>query len=246
MNLKKGIILAGGNGSRLAPLTTVVNKHLLPIDKRFIIDYPINTLKKMGVKNITVILGGEHFDQVAAYLKDGDGWDVTFNYVYQGKPSGIAQAINLCKPYVEDEENFAVILGDNIFEKPISWKKNPIYNPDSAKIVLYKNCDLNRFGVASLDKNKKIVNIVEKPRVISDDFDNYAIAGCYVFNRDYFNYFKNLKPSARGEYEITDIINQYIKSNDLQYAIADGWWSDAGTFESINLVRDLIKNSNIF
>jgi glucose-1-phosphate thymidylyltransferase len=241
--MNKGIILAGGNGTRLAPLTTVVNKHLLPINERFIIDYPINTLKKMGCKHITIILGGNHFDQVAYYLKDGTDWGVKFNYVYQGKPSGIAQAINLCKPYVEDEENFAVILGDNVFEKPIIWDKTKYFNPTSAKIVLYNTpgLSINRFGVVSLDQKEKIVNIIEKPKVLNDALRNYVITGCYVFNRDYFEYYKQLKPSDRGEYEITDIIKQYSDNHDLDFTFSDGWWSDAGEFASIDRVRDLIK-----
>lgn len=243
--IKKGIILAGGTGSRLAPLTSVVNKHLLPINERFIIDYPINTLKQMGVTNISIILGGEHFDQVVSYLKDGSDWGVTFNYVYQGKPVGIAQAINICQPYVESEDSFCVILGDNIFQKPIEWQNKKTLNPFTAKIALCNVPDLNRFGVASIDHTDKIIKIEEKPITIDENLRNYAITGCYLFNRDYFNYFQNIDKSARGEYEITDIIKQYISNNDLQYSFNEGWWSDAGTFESIDLVRSLVKKEPV-
>lgn len=239
--MRKGIILAGGTGSRLAPLTTVVNKHLLPIHDKFIIDYPIHTLKQMGVKNITIILGGDHFDQVCYYLKDGAEWGVTFNYVYQGKPTGIAQAINLCQPYVENEDEFVVVLGDNIYTKPINWTTGGLQNPFTAKIALYKHPESYRFGVASLDQTGKIVKIEEKPKVLDESLDNYAITGCYLFNRDYFNYYKNLEPSARGEYEITDIIMQYLRAGDLEHFIIDGCWSDAGTFSSIEEVRSMLK-----
>lgn len=241
MGIRKGIILAGGTGSRLRPLTNCTNKHLLPINNKFIIDYPINTLKKIGCEHITIVLGGEHFDQVAAYLKDGADHGVVFNFVFQGPPRGISEAINRCQPYVENEDNWAVCLGDNIFEKPITFPSQN-GNRSSAKIVLHNHQELQRFGVASL-RDGKIVKIAEKPTTIDAALDNYAITGCYVFNRDYFDYFKKTKQSARGEFEITDIIEQYIANDDLEYSIIDGnWnWSDAGTFQSIDAVRQFEK-----
>lgn len=237
--MKHGILLAGGTGSRLYPLTHVVNKHLLGVDGRFIIDYPLNTLKQMGCKHVTVILGGNHFSQVVDHLKDGSAHDMNINYVYQGAAQGIAQAISLCEPYVRHESQFAVILGDNIYENPVNFS----YNEDEdefmcPQIVLHKHAELNRFGVASLNQNKEIVKIEEKPKVIDTKCDNYAITGCYLFDYDFFWYFQGLKPSARGEYEITDIINIYHRDGKLKYNFTDGLWSDAGTHESIAYLND--------
>jgi|ERR1700722_736169 len=242
--MKKAILLAGGTGSRLLPFTKLINKHLMPIIDKPIIDYPINTLVGMGVKYLTVVLGGANFAQVVNYLENGSKFGLNINYVFQGEPKGIAEAINLCQPYVEDEEAFAVILGDNLYTKPINWPTlgGPGgHDPFSAKITLYRHPDLYRFGVASIDQTRKIVRIEEKPKTLDESLENYAITGCYQFNRDYFNYYKNLKLSARGEYEIVDIITQYLKNGDLQYFIIDGCWSDAGTFESIEEVRTMLK-----
>ncbi len=235
--MKNGIILAGGTGSRLFPLTHVVNKHLLGVDGKFIIDYPINTLKQMGVENVTVILGGAHFSQVVGYLQDGARYGMNFNYVYQGEPKGIAHAISLCKRYVSDQDEFSVILGDNIYENPVNWQP---YS-GSAQIVLHKHPELTRFGVASLDLGE-IVNIQEKPKTINSNYDNYAITGCYLFTNEYFDFFKKMTPSARGEYEITDIINSYNKESKLEWTSVDGLWSDAGTHESISYVNDYFYN----
>lgn len=230
--IKNGVILAGGTGSRLYPLTHVVNKHLLGVSGQFIIDYPINTLKQMGVENITVILGGAHFSQVVGYLQDGNRYGLNFNYVYQGDPKGISHAISLCKRYVADADQFAVVLGDNIFENPIVWNK-----VNSAQIVLHRHPELNRFGVASLQDNK-ILKIEEKPQVINHNYDNYAITGCYLFDNQYFDYFQQISPSARGEYEITDIINRYNQDNKLGWTTINGLWSDAGTHQSIAYVNN--------
>ena len=235
--IKNGIILAGGTGSRLFPLTHVVNKHLLGVNGQFIIDYPINTLKQMGVENITVILGGAHFSQVVGYLQDGSRYGLNFNYVYQGDPKGISHAISLCKRYVSDSDQFAVVLGDNIFEQPIAWN-----DKDKAQIVLYRHPELNRFGVASLDKNNKIVKIEEKPKTLSSQYRNFAITGCYLFDNQYFDYFSQIVPSARGEYEITDIIHKYNTDNKLGWTTTSGLWSDAGTHQSISYVNDYFYN----
>lgn len=234
MQVKSGIILAGGTGSRLAPLNNLLNKHMVPVYNKFIIDYPLDTLKNMGVTNVTVVLGGSHFSQVVSHVKDGSQLGMSVNYVYQDKPSGIAQAISLCERYVTQEDNFVTILGDNIFENPI--KLNPS-SMTGAQVVLHKHPDLHRFGVAGIRDNK-IIRIEEKPKVIDSAFDNYAITGCYVFDHEFFEYFSYAQPSARGEYEITDIINSYNRENDLGYIFVNGMWSDAGTHESINFVNN--------
>ncbi len=235
--MKNGIILAGGTGSRLFPLTHVVNKHLLGLNGKFIIDYPINTLKQLGCQDVTVILGGNHYSQVVGYLGDGSRYGMNFNYVYQSEPKGIAHAINLCKRFVYDDSDFSVILGDNVFENAPRWN-NPHYkSKPRAQIMLAKHPSLNRFGVVSIDDNKKIVKIEEKPKELDPNYTNMAVSGCYLFTPAFFEYFKELTPSARGEYEITDIIRKYLEHNNLSYSMVDGLWSDAGTHESISYVN---------
>jgi glucose-1-phosphate thymidylyltransferase len=235
--------LAGGNGTRLAPLTHVVNKHLLSVNGKFIIDYPINTLKQMGVENLTVVLGGNHFSQVVDHLQDGKSVGMNINYVYQGAASGIAQAINLCERYVSHpHEDFVVILGDNIYANNIAWvTKYTEYYKGPATIVLHKHPELHRFGVASIEEDQ-VVKIEEKPQVLRPNSDNYAITGCYRFTAEVFEFFKTAKPSARGEYEIVDIIRQYNDNQKLDWVVVDGMWSDAGTHESIAFVNDYFHN----
>jgi glucose-1-phosphate thymidylyltransferase len=240
--MKNGIILAGGTGSRLFPLTHVVNKHLLGVNGKFVIDYSINTLKNMGCEDVTVILGGAHFSQVVGYLQDGARYGLNLNYVYQGEPKGIAHAINLCKRFVYDDADFSVILGDNVYENTISWNNPNWRNQPKAQIVLAEHPELNRFGVASFDSNNEIVKIEEKPKNLDPNLTNLAITGCYLFTPEYFEYFKQIKPSPRGEYEITDIINKYLDDGNLSWTKIDGLWSDAGTHESIAYVNNYFYN----
>lgn len=229
MRVQSGIILAGGSGSRLDPLTKFFNKHLIPVSNKFIIDYPLNTLRSAGVKNATIVLGGDHYGQVVSYIKDGKQFGMNVNYVFQDKPAGIAQAINLAQPFVEHKDNFMVILGDNIFENPVSFQDSEA----RAQIVLHKHPELHRFGVASL-LDSKIVKIEEKPKTINPETENYAITGCYLFDSQFFKFFTHLKPSARGEYEITDVLRMYHERGELGYSFVNGLWSDAGTHQSIN------------
>jgi len=231
--MKNGIILAGGTGSRLLPLTSVVNKHLLGLNGKFIIDYPINTLKQLGCQDVTVILGGNHYAQVAGYLGDGSRYGLNLNYVYQAEPRGIAQAINLCKKFVYNESEFSVILGDNVFENVPRWNTSN----SKAQMVLAHHPSLTRFGVASIDYNGKVIKIEEKPTELDYSFTNMAISGCYRFTPAFFDYFTELKPSARGEYEITDILRKYHQDDNLSYTMVSGLWSDAGTHESIGYVN---------
>lgn len=242
--MRNGIILAGGTGSRLFPLTQVVNKHLLGVNGKFIIDYPIDSLKKMGCEDVTVILGGNNYSQVVGYLGDGSRYGLNFNYVYQSEPKGIAHGINLCKRFVYDDADFSVILGDNIFENALHWNNPNWRTSPQAQIMLSEHSDLKRFGVASLDTSGKIVKIEEKPNELDPGYINMAISGCYLFTPQYFEYFKALKPSARGEYEITDIIRMYLKDNNLSYSTINGLWSDAGTHESIAFVNDYFYNKS--
>ena len=237
MKVNTGIILTGGTGSRLAPLNSLFNKHLVPVYNKFIVDYPIETLRQAGVTNLTVVLGGAHFSQVVSHLKDGDHLGMNINYVYQNKPAGIAQAINMCKPFINGA--FVTILGDNIFENNIEFADSD----KGAQMVLHKHPELNRFGVASYDGNK-LIDIVEKPKTINTSYDNYAITGCYLFDTQFFKFFEKLTPSARGEYEITDIIKMYAMEENLDRIFVDGLWSDAGTHESINFVNNFFYNKH--
>src|SRR5690606_30018430 len=197
MSIKDGIILAGGTGSRLLPLTNIMNKHLVPLGDKFIIDYPLSTLKNIGIENLTVVLGGAHFSQVVDHLKDGDHLGMNINYVYQDKPSGIAQAVNLCERFIPKNNNvrtpFVVLLGDNVFTSKVDFSSK--YQANKAQIVLYKHKELNRFGVASIC-NEKITHLEEKPKVLDSKLDHYAITGCYMFDDRFFTFFKNTVPSA--------------------------------------------------
>lgn len=231
--IKNGILLAGGTGSRIFPLNSLFNKHLIPVHNKFIIDYPLETLKNLGVTNLTIVLGGNHFEQVVSHVKDGSHLGMSVNYVYQDKPLGISQAINICQKFVMDGDQFVVQLGDNIFESPIQLSNINF----GAQVILHKHPNLSRFGVASL-KNNKIIKIEEKPSNIDPKFDNYAITGCYIFDRDFFRYFKQTKLSLRGEFEITDIIDLYNKDNNLGHSFAENLWSDAGSHESINYLNN--------
>ena len=230
MKVRNAVLLAGGTGSRIQPLTSLFQKHLIPIHNKFLIDYPLTTLQNLEIENTTIVMGGDHFDQIVAHVKDGSKYNMSVNYVYQEKAIGIAQGINLCKNFIKDD--FVVILGDNIFDEPVRFKDS-----DKAQILLYKHKELQRFGVASI-KNDKIVKIEEKPKTLSKKFENYAISGCYKFDQQYFEYFKDLKPSARNEYEITDIIQRYNENNNLDYWIYMDQWLDCGTFNSINFANN--------
>lgn len=228
--MSTGIILTGGNGSRLANITGCVNKHLISLNGKFIIDYPLTTLKNMGVTELIVVLGGSHFHQIVTYLKDGKEWGFDISYVYQDKPQGIAQAINLCKKHIKS--NFTVILGDNIFENSIEFE-----NSNSAQIMLASHPSLQRFGVATLDSSKSIYKIEEKPKEIDMSATNLVISGCYRFTPEFFDYFKEISPSNRGEFEVTSIIQKYLDNKNLNYSIVNGLWSDAGTHESLGYLN---------
>jgi glucose-1-phosphate thymidylyltransferase len=208
---------------------------MVPIRNKFIIDYSIETIKSIGITNLTVVLGGAHFAQVVTHLKDGSQHGLNINYCFQNEPKGIAHAVSICQRFVADDDKFALMLGDNLFEKPVRF----VESDKLAQIVLCQHNDLSRFGVATI-KDAEIVKIEEKPKTIDTSFDNFAIAGCYLFDQKFFEYFKKIVPSARGEYEVAHIIDLYNKNGELGYILADGWWSDTGTFESIAAVNLLL------
>ncbi|WP_410507584.1 sugar phosphate nucleotidyltransferase [Methanosarcina hadiensis] len=231
----KGVILAGGTGSRLYPLTKVTNKHLLPVYDKPMIFYPIQTLINAGIKEIMIVSGRGHAGHFLELLGSGADLGVKFTYEIQEEAGGIAQALGLAESFA-DEEDVAVILGDNIFQDNV---KQDISNFEGgAKIFLKEVPDAYRFGVATL-KGDKVIGIVEKPR---EPKSNFAVTGLYIYNNNVFKVIKTLKPSARGELEITDVNNYFVNNGTMQYRILEGFWSDAGTFESLLRAGNLVKD----
>lgn len=233
----KGIVLAGGTGSRLKPLTKVTNKHLLPIGKKPMIFYPIEKLTAIGISEILVVTGVEHMGDVVSLLGSGREFDCRFTYKVQDEAGGIAQALGLAEDFVNDQP-IAVILGDNIFEKNLkSYAEKFISQKTGARVLLKEVKDPQRFGVAEITDGK-IVDIEEKPR---NPKSNYVITGVYFFYPGVFDIIKTLKPSARGELEISDVNQAYINRGELEFDVLDGWWTDAGTFQSLTRANELIE-----
>jgi glucose-1-phosphate thymidylyltransferase len=222
----KGIILAGGTGSRLYPLTKVTNKHLLPVYDKPMIYYPLSTLIKAGITEIMIVSGRGHAGHFLELLGSGTEFGVSLTYEIQERAGGIAQALGLAEGWA-DEEEVAVILGDNIFQDDVHADVASFNG--GAKIFLKEVPDAHRFGVAELARNH-VVSIEEKPE---KPRTNYAVTGLYLYDPEVFSIIRTLKPSGRGELEITDVNNAYIKRGKMQYAILKGYWSDAGTFESL-------------
>jgi len=226
----KGIILAGGLGTRLNPLTKITNKHLLPVYDQPMIYYPINSLVEAGITDITLVTGGNYAGDFLRLLGNGKQFGLShINYVYQEGEGGIAEALGLCK-YFTDGDPVVVMLGDNILEGSIkSAVDNYKKQASGAKIMLKEVPDPQRFGVAELEGNK-VIKITEKPK---HPKTNYAVIGVYMYDNRVFDIISTLKPSERGELEITDVNNRYIEMGQMTYEIVDGWWTDAGTFESL-------------
>jgi len=237
----KGIILAGGTGSRLFPLTKVTNKHLLPVGRYPMIDHLIAKMKQAGINEIMVISGKEHMGSVVNLLGSGYEYGVNFTYRIQDQPGGIAQALGLCAEFVH-EDKCLVILGDNIFSDDISeFVANFESQETGAKILIQEVEDPERYGVAELLEGK-ILSIEEKPK---QPKSNFCVTGIYMYDSRVFNVIKTLKPSGRGELEITDVNNWYIEDNSLSYDILENWWTDAGTFESLAYANTLAKDINL-
>ena len=233
----KGIVLAGGTGSRLKPLTNVTNKHLLPIGKKPMIFYPIEKLTAIGVSEILVVTGVEHMGDVVSLLGSGREFNCRFTYKVQDEAGGIAQALGLAEDFGNNQP-IAVILGDNIFQKKLSsYAEQFISQKTGARVLLKEVQDPQRFGVAEITGGK-IVGIEEKPQKPKS---NYVITGIYFFYPSVFDIIKTLKPSTRGELEISDVNQTYINSRELEYDILDGWWTDAGTFQSLTRANELIE-----
>jgi glucose-1-phosphate thymidylyltransferase len=231
----KGVILAGGTGSRLYPLTKVTNKHLLPVYDKPMIYYPLQTLVSAGIKDIMIVSGRGHAGHFLELLGSGSEMGVHFTFEIQEEAGGIAQALSFAEDFV-DGDNVAVVLGDNIFQDNI--KEDVLTFKSGAKIFLKEVTDAQRFGVAELEGNK-VVAIEEKPK---NPKSNLAVTGLYIYDCEVFNAIKTLRPSGRGELEITDVNNYYINKKIMVYRTLDGFWSDAGTFESLFRASELVRN----
>jgi glucose-1-phosphate thymidylyltransferase len=233
----KGIVLAGGTGSRLFPLTKITNKHLLPIYDKPMIYYPIQTLVDAGIDDIMIVTGGRSSGDFLRLLANGKEFGLShINYTYQEGEGGIADALGLAAHFATGQK-ICVILGDNIIEKSIRPAVEDFRQQKSgAKILLKEVPDAERFGVAEFSGDR-IIGIEEKPR---NPKSAYAVTGIYLYDETVWDKVKTLKPSARGELEITDVNNAYISEGSMSYAFLDGWWTDAGTFESLLRATNLV------
>ncbi len=233
----KGIVLAGGLGSRLRPLTRVTNKHLLPIYDKPMIYYPLETLCKAGVDEIMIVTGGSSAGDFLRLLGNGREFGLhDISYTYQEGEGGIADALKLCEHFSKGE-SICVILGDNIIEDDITpYVQRFKAQTSGARILLKEVDDPERFGVAELD-GERIIGIEEKPAVPKS---RHAVTGVYMYDRRVFDYCRELKPSPRGELEITDVNNAYIAAGDMKYDVLSGWWTDAGQFESLFRANQLV------
>lgn len=232
----KGIVLAGGLGSRLSPLTRITNKHLLPVFDQPMIYYPIQTLVEAGIKDILIVTGGNSAGDFLKLLRNGAEFGLSrIHYAYQEGEGGIAAALALAEDFAE-KSPICVVLGDNILQKSIgSFARKFRHQGSGAKILLSEVADPERFGVPVIEDGH-ITRIEEKP---ANPKSRYAVIGVYMYDNRVFDIIKTLKPSGRGELEITDVNNAYIGAGDLSWDVIEGWWTDAGTFDS------LLKASNL-
>jgi glucose-1-phosphate thymidylyltransferase len=233
--MMKGVILAGGTGSRLYPLTKVTNKHLLPVGNKPMILHPVEKLLKAEIQDIMVVTGVEHMGDVVNLLGSGKDYGCRFTYRVQDEAGGIAQALGLTEWFC-NQSKVAVLLGDNIFEDSLAPFASSFHDQsEGAKILLKKVTDPGRFGVAEVSDGK-ILGIEEKPAHPKSDL---AVTGIYFFDSQVFNVIRTLKPSGRGELEITDVNNDYIARRVMTYETLKGAWTDAGTFESLRAANNL-------
>jgi len=236
----KGVVLAGGTGSRLNPLTRVTNKHLLPVYDKPMVAYPIQTLVNAGIHEILLVTGGKNAGDFLRLLGNGRDFGLKhLNYTYQEGEGGIAEALGLAE-YFASGEPICVVLGDNIIENDICQAvENFKKQKEGAKILLKEVEDADRFGVAEI-RGDRVIGIEEKPKKPKS---NYAVVGIYLYDASVFEKIRRLKPSGRGELEITDVNNFYIDEGKLTYEVLDGWWTDAGTFESLLRANNLVAET---
>lgn len=239
----RGIVLAGGLGTRLSPLTRITNKHLLPVFDQPMVYYPLQTLIEAGITEILVVTGGNSAGDFLKLLRNGAEFGLSHvNYAYQEGEGGIAAALSLAEHFA-DGNPVCVVLGDNILEQSIApYVRKFRHQGAGAKILLSEVPDPQRFGVPVLE-NGRVLRIEEKP---AEPKSRYAVIGVYMYDNHVFDIIKTLKPSGRGELEITDVNNAYIEAGDMSWDIIDGWWTDAGTFDSLlkasNLVAELRRS----
>ncbi len=236
----KGVVLAGGLGTRMHPLTKVTNKHLLPIYDKPMIYYPITTLVNAGIDEILIVTGGNNAGDFLKLLGNGKEFGLRhLNYTYQEGEGGIAAALSLAE-FFADKDKIVVMLGDNIIEKNIIGAVRDFEaQEEGAKVLLKEVTDPQRFGVPTFE-NDRIVAIKEKP---SDPASSYAVIGIYMYDSTVFDFIKTLKPSDRGELEITDVNNYYIGKGTITHDILDGWWTDAGTLESLQYAGNMVAKT---
>lgn len=237
----KGIILAGGTGSRLYPLTRITNKHLLPVGRYPMIDHIICKIKQAGIKDIMIITGKEHMGSVVNLLGSGHEYGINFTFRIQDQAGGIAEALGLSRDFVGKDKSL-VLLGDNIFEDNIKpYVEEFIKQDKGARILIKEVSDPERYGVPEL-QGDSILGIEEKPKYPKS---RYCVTGIYMYDNRVFDIIKELKPSSRGELEITDVNNWYIRDGSLRFNILKGWWTDAGTFDSLLHANILARSLDI-
>jgi glucose-1-phosphate thymidylyltransferase len=238
----KGIILAGGSGSRLYPLTKAVNKHLLPVGRYPMLFHPLYKLWETGIRDILIVSNREHMGSLTALLGSGAGLGLNLTYKIQEHAGGIAQALGLAEDFAGGDRCI-VVLGDNIFEDNLAAYIEAYYKQEKgARILLKAVKDPRPFGVAAFDGDR-LVSIVEKPQIPPSQ---YIVTGIYMYDSSVFDIIKTLRPSARGELEITDVNNSYLKNQALSYDILKGWWTDAGTFDTLALANELTADIQLF
>jgi glucose-1-phosphate thymidylyltransferase len=236
MKITKGVILAGGKGTRLSPLTKVTNKHLLPVYDKPMICYPIQSLIKAGITDILIVTGRGHAGHFVELLESGQDYGAHFSYAVQEEAGGIAQALQLSENFIK-EEKFIVLLGDNLFDHPLEPALQNFESSNAKAAVFLKEVEDPRpYGVAVIE-NEKLVKIIEKPK---DPPSNLAIVGMYMYDSSVFSVARNISPSARGELEITDVNNYYVERGEMSYSKITGWWGDAG--ESFNSLLSSAKH----
>ena len=236
----KGVILAGGLGSRLYPLTKVTNKHLLPVYNEPMIYYPIRILVNAGIDDLLIVTGGNNAGDFLRLLENGKEFGLKhINYTYQQGEGGIAAALSLAE-FFADKDKIVVVLGDNIIEGNIRAAVDKFrVQKEGARILLKEVSDPQRFGVPVFE-GEKIIRVEEKP---ANPSSNYAVIGIYMYDHRVFEFIRSLQPSQRGELEITDVNNFYIREGKMEWDKLDGWWSDAGTFESLQSAGNMVAKT---
>ena len=233
----RGVVLAGGLGTRLLPMTRVTNKHLLPVYDRPMIYYPLQQLVHAGIRDILVVTGGDHADDFGKLLRDGQDFGLEqLRSTYQEGEGGIAEALGFAEDFAAGLP-IVVVLGDNIFQDPLAGAiSRYLTDPTGGMILLKEVDDPERFGVARLE-NDRVVEIVEKP---TEPATRLAVTGCYLYDARVFDIIRSLEPSARGELEITDVNNRYVEWGAMRHHVLSGWWTDAGTVESLHRAAALV------